>query len=119
MMFQERLKELTERIEGARVVSLVAGDGIAVETYGAANGLDVEALAAELLAQTRAISGDHGDLDVGRVRQFSITTDRYTILISALAGDYFLLLVLGQEGGYGRARFELRRARLRFEDDLV
>ncbi len=119
MMFRERLRELTERIDGAVAVSLVAKDGIAVESYGGEEqGLDLEVLAAEILAQTRSISDDHREIKFGEVRQFSITTDRYTILVSALSEGYYLLLVLGPEGIYGRARFELRRAILRFEADL-
>ena len=39
-------------------------------------------------------------------------------MVSSVAADYYLLLVLGPEGNYGRARFELRRARLLLEDDL-
>lgn len=119
MMFRERLRELVERIDGALAVSLVAQDGIPVESFGGQEqGLDVEALAAEVLAQTRSISDDHREIEVGEVRQFSITTDRYTILVSALAEGYYLLLVLGPKGIYGKARFELRRALLRFEEDL-
>ncbi len=118
-MFQERLRQLTERIDGALAVSLVAQDGIPVESFGHQEaGLDVDALAAELLAQTRSISDDHREIELGEVRQFSITTDRYTIVVSALAEGYYLLLVLGPEGIYGKARFELRRAILQFEDDL-
>ena len=39
-------------------------------------------------------------------------------MVSAVAPDYYLLLVLGKRGIYGKARFELRRARLQFEADL-
>jgi hypothetical protein len=39
-------------------------------------------------------------------------------MVSSVASDYYLLLVLGPEGNYGKARFELRRARLLLEADL-
>ena len=48
----------------------------------------------------------------------SVSTDRLTLMVSAVARDYYLLLVLGPDGNYGRARFELRRARLVLENEL-
>jgi hypothetical protein len=39
-------------------------------------------------------------------------------MVSSVAPDYYLLLVLGPEANYGKARFELRRARLLLEKDL-
>ena len=79
---------------------------------------DLEALAAELLTQVRAISDEQRDLAVGDVDQYSVSTDRFTILIGRLQAGYYLLLVLERTSSYGRARFEVRRARLLFEDDL-
>jgi len=118
-MFLERLSKVSGRIEGAKALSLVAQDGIPVESFSSSPDLDLEFLAAELIAQLRAISENHRELGVGEVRQFSVSTDKYTFLVSAVGGGYYLLLVLGEGGIYGRARFELKRARLLFEDDLV
>ncbi len=113
-----RLEALLDRIDGGLAVSLVAGDGIAVATASRNGGFDLDALAAELLTQVRAISDEQRDLAVGEVDQYSVSTDRFTILIGRLQAGYYLLLVLDRVGSYGRARFELRRARLLFEDDL-
>jgi predicted regulator of Ras-like GTPase activity (Roadblock/LC7/MglB family) len=118
-MFQERLRDIFDRVDGTLVISLVDKDGITVETFGDASTLDLEALAAELLAQTRAIARDHRELAMGEVRQLSVTTDLYTVLVSALTRSYSLLLVLEKSGSYGKARFELRRAQLQLEPDLV
>lgn len=119
-MFQERLQSICDSIDGALAVSLVDADGITVETFGDGSSLDLEALGAELLAQTQAISRDHRELAMGEVRQLSVTTELYTVLVSALTGNYSLLLVLEEKGGsYGKARFELRRAKLALESDLA
>ena len=120
-MFQERLQRICESIDGALAVSLVDKDGIMVESFGGDGAtLDLEALGAELLAQTQAISRDHRELAMGEVQQLSVTTELYTVLVSALTASYSLLLVLEEKGGsYGKARFELRRARLQLEDDLA
>ena len=74
-MFESRLQHVLEQIDGALAVSLVGQDGIPVESAGGKEGLDLDALAAELLAQTKSITDDHRELDVGEVRQFSVTTD--------------------------------------------
>lgn len=117
-MFLDQLSRISNRIDGALALSLVAKDGIAVESVSSDPNLDLEVLAAELVAQVRSITEDHRELHVGEVQQLSVTTDRLTLMVSSVASDYYLLLVLGPEGNYGRARFELRRARLLLEADL-
>jgi predicted regulator of Ras-like GTPase activity (Roadblock/LC7/MglB family) len=117
-MFLDQLSRISNRIEGAVALSLVAKDGIPVESVSSDPDLDLEVLAAELVAQARSISDNHRELDVGEVQQLSVMTDRLTLMVSSVAADYYLLLVLGPEGNYGKARFELRRARLLLEKDL-
>lgn len=119
-MFADRLQLVQDRIPGALAVSLVAKDGIPVESVGSQDaGIDLELLAAELMSQVRAVAQNHQELAVGSVRQFSVTTDRFLMMVGALTEDYFLLVVLSTDGSCGRARFELRRSVLLFEDDLV
>lgn len=117
-MFTERLQQVKDRIEGAVSVSLVAKDGIPVESAGDKS-LDLETLAAELMSQVRTVSQNQQDLSVGKVRQFSVTTEEMTLMVGALTDDYFLMVVLNTETSFGRARFELRRAVLLFEEDLL
>jgi predicted regulator of Ras-like GTPase activity (Roadblock/LC7/MglB family) len=117
-MFLDQLSRISNRIDGARALSLVARDGLPVESFSSDPELDLEVLAAELIAQVRSISENHRELDVGEVQQLSVMTDRLTLMVSSVAADYYLLLVLGPEGNYGRARFELRRARLLLEAEL-
>ncbi len=109
---------MSSRIEGAQALALVARDGMPVESVPDDFGLDLEALAAELMTQVRAISQNHQELAVGEVRHLSVVTDRLVMMVSAMSEEYFLLLVLTAGSNAGRARFELRRARLLFENDL-
>jgi predicted regulator of Ras-like GTPase activity (Roadblock/LC7/MglB family) len=118
-MFLEQLSRISDQIGGVLALSLVAKDGIPVESVSSDPDLDLEVLAAELVAQARSISDNHRDLDVGEVQQLSVMTQRLTLIVSAVTHDYYLLLVLGPGGNYGRARFELRRARLALERDLA
>jgi predicted regulator of Ras-like GTPase activity (Roadblock/LC7/MglB family) len=118
-MFLERLSRISDQIGGVLALSLVAKDGIPVESVSSDPDLDIDVLAAELVAQARSITDNHRELAVGEVQQLSVLTDRLTLIVSALTADYYLLAVLGPDGNYGRARFELRRARLVLEEDLL
>ncbi|MEM7481293.1 MAG: hypothetical protein AAF481_08980 [Acidobacteriota bacterium] len=117
-MFLEKLSQISGRIDGALALSLIDKDGIAVESVSADAELDIELLAAELITQARNISDHHRELAVGDVNQLSVSTDELTLIVSTVAPGYYLLLVLSPRGNYGRARFELRRARLLLEKDL-
>jgi predicted regulator of Ras-like GTPase activity (Roadblock/LC7/MglB family) len=118
-MFLETLSAISNRIAGSRALCLVDRDGILVESVSADSSLDLDLLAAELVAQTRSISEDHRDLAVGEVSQLTVTTDQLVLVVSSVGHGYFLLLVMEPHGGLGRARFELRRARLELEDELA
>lgn len=120
-MFVERLTGLLSRVEGAHIASLVAADGIPVETERIADApaLDVDSVAAELMSQVRSITHNHQELEVGDVRHLSLTTERMTLMVTTVTEDYFLLLALSPDANTGRARFELRRAVLDFEKDLI
>jgi predicted regulator of Ras-like GTPase activity (Roadblock/LC7/MglB family) len=118
-MFLEQLSRISDRIGGVLALSLVAKDGIPVESVSSDPDLDIEVLAAELVSQARSIGDNHRELAVGDVQQLSVLTDRLTLIVSVVTQEYYLLLVLGPDGNYGRARFELRRARLALERDLI
>lgn len=117
-MFLEKLNELSGRIEGVLAISLVAADGIPVESVSAAADLDLESAAAELVSLARAIGREQRELSVGEIRQFTVAGDRMTFLLSRIGSEYWLLAALRPESSLGRARFELRRSALLFEDEL-
>lgn len=118
-MFIERLSEISHRIDGALALSLVAGDGITVESVSSAPDLELDLLSAELITQVKAIAENHRDLAAGDVQQLDVVTDRMTVMVSSVSDSYYLVLVLAGGGSRGRARFELRRARLLLEADLA
>lgn len=118
-MFLERLGQIRKRIPGAQALCLADADGIPIESLSTNPDLDIEALAAELISQVRSISDDQRELAAGEVRCYSVSTERHTLMVSWVIAGYYLLLVLGPKGSYGKARFELRRARLLLDDDLV
>jgi predicted regulator of Ras-like GTPase activity (Roadblock/LC7/MglB family) len=117
-MFLERLGSISARIDGAIALSLVDHDGIPVESVSSSAELDLDAIAAELVAQVRAISAQQQELSVGEVQQFTVIAERMSFIVSSVGGGYYLLLALTPSGSLGRARFELKRASLTLEGEL-
>lgn len=117
MTFAERLAQISDRVEGSRGAALVASDGIIVEAWGG-HGLDLEALAVEMVGQARTLADEQRGLGLGRVQQVAVEADHCTVLLGAVGDGYYLVLVLAGDAPQGRARFELRRAPILFGEDL-
>ncbi|MEO8216582.1 MAG: hypothetical protein ABI718_05825 [Acidobacteriota bacterium] len=97
-------------MDGAVAVSLVGLDGIAVESIGEGD-VPLDTLSAEYGSFIKSIQLSNTELRTGAVQQLALVTDRYITFMSSVTGDYFILLVMGADGNYGRARFELMKAR--------
>ncbi|HUF18960.1 MAG TPA: hypothetical protein VMS12_13025 [Thermoanaerobaculia bacterium] len=109
-MIEAVLAGLRARVEGTRAVSLVGVDGIPVHTLSDGE-IPVDSMSAEFGAFIRTIRLSSTELDTGEVTQFALVTEKYTTFLSAVSPDYFILMVLTPGGNYGRARFELSKAK--------
>ena len=118
-VFQDILRRIAERVEGTRAVSLVGVDGIPIDSYGRFEGLTVESVAAELGTFVKNAQSPHSAAQAGTVQQLAVITDRATAILSRVTEEYYLLLLLSREGNLGRGRFELRRAALSLEKELL
>jgi predicted regulator of Ras-like GTPase activity (Roadblock/LC7/MglB family) len=116
-MFREALKRIKDRIEGALAISLIGLDGIAIESIKE-DGVPLDVLGAEFGGFIKSIR-PNPELSTGEVLQFSLVTEKYITFLSAVTPEYFILLVMRPDGNYGRARFELARARNVLRDELV
>jgi len=117
-MFREVLREIAEHVEGTIAVSLISLDGIAVETVSV-DSVPLEAMGAEFGGFIKSVRVTNTELDTGEVLQFSLVTEKYIAFLSAVTSEYYVLLVLRPDGNYGRARFELARAKHLLRDELV
>ena len=117
-MFREVLAGILERVDGALAVSLIGLDGIAIEAIKNAD-VPLDVLGAEFGGFIRSIRLSNTDLNTGEVLQFSLVTERYVTFLSAVTSEYFVLLVMRPDGNYGRARYELARAKHLLRDELT
>ncbi len=118
-VFRETLMEFAERVEGLHGVSLIGRDGIAIDSVVPAEDSVLESVSAELTGILSHLSAVDLGLEAGSIRQFLVTSEKATIVLSALTSEYYLLILLSPEGNSGRARFEARKAASVLEKELV
>jgi predicted regulator of Ras-like GTPase activity (Roadblock/LC7/MglB family) len=118
-VFQDTLRRIAERVEGTQAVSLVGVDGIPIDSYCAVEGVSVESFAAELGAFVKAAQGPHTSFDSSAIQQLSLVTGTSIAILSRVTDEYYLLLLLTREGSFGRGRFELAKAALALEKELL
>ena len=109
---------LLQRVDGSIAASLIGLDGIAVESVKAEN-VPLDVLGAEFGGFVKSIRHADTELDTGEVLQFALVTERYITFLSEVTNEYYILLVLRPDGNYGRARFELSKAKHLLRDELI
>jgi predicted regulator of Ras-like GTPase activity (Roadblock/LC7/MglB family) len=118
-LFRDTLRGIAERVEGTRAVAIVGLDGISVETYGVAQALSIEMVAAELMAFLKSAQDPRAEMFSGQIREMTIGGEDSRIVLSRISRRYYLLLLLGGEGILGQGRYELARAAAALEKELV
>lgn len=117
-MFKTVLGGIRDRVEGTLAVSLIGLDGIAIESINPER-VPLDVIGAEFGGFIKSIHVSNTELDTGEVLQFALMTEKYITFLSQVTSEYFILLVLTPDGNYGRARFELAKAKLLLRDELT
>src|SRR5690349_15300188 len=110
-MFQDLLKDVVHRTEGALAGLIMGFDGIAVETYVRGDAdvpFEVENVGMEYSVILKEIAKAAELLDSGPAREISIQAEKFTTVIRLINDDYFVAVTIRPEGNYGKARFLLR-----------
>ena len=110
-MFQELLKDVVHRTEGALAGLVMGFDGIAVDTYVRGDTevpFEVENVGMEYSVILKEIAKAAELLDSGAAREISIQAEKFTTVIRLINDDYFVAVTIRPEGNYGKARFLLR-----------
>lgn len=117
-MFKRVLQGIRDRVDGTLAVSLIGLDGIAVESIES-DSVPLDVMGAEFGGFVKSVRLSNTDLDTGDVLQFALVTEKYITFLSAITPEYYVLLVMSPDGNYGRARFELEKAKHLLRDELV
>lgn len=118
MSFRSVLEDVRSRVDGTLAISLIGVDGISVDSINH-SGVALDAMGAEFGRFIKSIRLSNTELNTGEVEQFSLVAEKYVAFLSAVTPDYYVLLVLRPDGNYGRARFELGRAKQVLRDELA
>jgi len=116
-VFKDVLGGIKARVDGALAVSLIGLDGIAIESIKDAN-VPLDVFGAEFGGFIKSVR-PNAELNTGDVLQFALVTEKYITFLSAVTQEYFVLLVMRPDGNYGRARFELAKAKHLLRDELI
>ena len=119
MIFTERLHAIMRAVEGARSVSVIGRDGIAVERIALADEPNLDLATAQFTDIAKKLQSANAELDAGELREMIQKTDRYIVILSSITPEYFLMMILSADGSLGRARYELRKAASAFYDELA
>jgi predicted regulator of Ras-like GTPase activity (Roadblock/LC7/MglB family) len=110
-MFKDALRDVVEHTPGGLASLLMGFDGIAVETH-VREGADVEieTMGMEFSVVLKSMIHAVEAVKAGAAREVAVQSEKLTLLVRVLNGDYFLALALAPDGNYGKARFLLRLA---------
>jgi|GEM_PF-1134928 len=111
MGFLEILKEMVDNVKGGVAGTVMAKDGIAIQNYVKDKAAyDVDSVGVEygrILEETKNASSM---LKLGEVEELSVAAEGSTVIMRLINKDYFIAIVLGPGGNFGKARYYLKRA---------
>jgi predicted regulator of Ras-like GTPase activity (Roadblock/LC7/MglB family) len=119
MGFREHLQDVVARVDGALACTLMAVDGIEVETHTSeAGGLDVRNLLVEYSSLFRLAREAAETHQAGDLKELSILTGGVLTVARLVTPEYLLAVALKPDGNFGKARYMLRVTAPKLEAEL-
>ncbi len=120
-MFKEVLQEILDRTDGCKGVLIMGFDGIAVERVwrNKATDANYDIAVAEYTSLIRTARQKNDGTGLGKLSEMTVTNEDELFILRLVSDDYFLAMILSNEGNFGRGRYELRRAELLLENEFV
>lgn len=110
-MFNQHLKQVVDNVDGGIGALLMGLDGVEVESYvREKHKIDITTLGMEfsfILGQVKKASDI---LRLGGVGEFTIAAESLVLVVRMINQEYFLAVVLGADGNFGKCRFLMRMA---------
>ena len=118
-MLDSLIQELAGRAPGFRGVAVVGMDGVPLVKREADGGPDMDLCAAEYATLIRSLQGLSSHEGAGKLRGLVTRLQGWNLLAEKVTDEYFLVLVMATAEPLGRGRYELGRAALRLQPELV
>ena len=110
-MFQEALREIVDKTEGAVAGLVMDSEGIAVDSYSRADAqFDITTVGIEFGVVLGSIKRAADQLEAGKTSELAIGTEKMITIIRTLNETYFLALALRPDGNLGKGRYMMRTA---------
>jgi len=115
-LFREVIEAIIEKVEGSRSVLIVGIDGIVIDRINKDETVDeqisYELVAAEYTSLLKTAVRTAEDVEIGLLQELTVFTEYFQFLIKMLTEEYFVMCILSADGNFGRARYELKKAKL-------
>lgn len=118
-MFNEILREIAEKLPDIHCILLMGMDGLPIEKITNSQEASIESISAEFTALLRVTNQTAHEVEAGTLDEVVVISDKLIVLMKAITGEYFLMMVLPQDTNLGRARFELKKAKYALEKEFV
>lgn len=110
-MFSEHLKKVVDNVDGGIGALLMGLDGIAVDSYVRdGNKVDITTLGMEFSFILGQVVKAGDILRLGGINELTLVAESLFLVVRMITPEYFLAVVLGTEGNYGKCRFLMRLA---------
>jgi predicted regulator of Ras-like GTPase activity (Roadblock/LC7/MglB family) len=118
-VFDDVLRRILETVEGVTCVLIAGQDGMVVASAVRKDGPSPELIAASLADLFRKAGSAFGDAELGIPSELTLGGVAGHVVLREVASGYVLAASIEPDGSLGRARFELRKAAVALEPELV
>ena len=117
MTFESALADIRQ-CAGVSLTAIADRDGIPVTSWSE-RPEDTEELIAEYSTFLRDVTSANRELQLGELDQIMVAAERKVVLITNIAGGYFLMAIVARDGNPGKARFACRTTAFRLRHEFV
>ena len=115
-MFSKILKRIVEETGGGVGAVLMGYDGIAIDQFFSPDeDIDLHMVVVEYSNVLKEI---RKTAEILSLEEITIRTDRFIIVIRMLNEEYFVALIIGRDGNFGKGRYLLTREGFRLIEAL-
>jgi predicted regulator of Ras-like GTPase activity (Roadblock/LC7/MglB family) len=117
----DTLTQIVESTPGAKGAILMGLDGIVVEQYVAEEhaDTDIESMAMEFSFRFIELREAATSLEMGELNDIAVKAEYGTFMARMLTGEYFVGLLMGEPGHFGKGRWMLRSTAATFLAELA